>query len=105
MHFMVIFRDGNIHLYRNVARAKTKTKPPLYKLLERSFCLSDLRLFRVGRRPSDTLLLRAPHRRSARKAVRVRRWLMGAESRNDYATAELPVSQQHRRWSSLFKIY
>ena len=76
MHFMVIFRDGNIHLYRNVARAKTKTKPPLYKLLERtsdrekerSFCLSDLRLFRVGRRPSsDTYYyerrIAAPHAR------------------------------------------
>ena len=58
MNFMIIFREGNILLLysiggRNVARAKTK--PLLYKpsgerrTTEGTFCLSDLRLFRVGR--------------------------------------------------------
>ena len=82
MHFMVIFRDGNIHLYRKMARAKTKTKPPLYKLLERtSERGKEVFAFQIcGCSASDTLL---PPLRTQGRSV------MGAKSRND-ATPEFP---------------
>ena len=72
MHFMIIFRDGNIHLDslggRNLARAKTKTRPP-HKLLG-EHRRSDKRgknflPFRSAVVPRRTLY----YRRSARKAV------------------------------------
>ena len=63
MHFMIIFRDGNviILLYRSAAAAAAATwlapKPNRRFINYREnigqrrelFCLSDLRLFRVGR--------------------------------------------------------